>query len=478
MTGAALGVLAFLAPQVASAQCEQRLERAVAAIGTLPDGVDGRVHDQIVDLHDAAGGNDGRCVEAGVARMEEVLRRNGTRIEGDVASAGAGAATSGASGAGYTPGLIQVTPPTPFALRLPTLLAALAPQRRAEVEAISEYVGAVRGLGVRMAQTAAPSSPAQANEIAQTANTTIEAAESFQEVLVNQRGDQLHAQLEDAFRNFEEAQQTWEDHLNRLGSENSVERLRLIQARSRLRSVHDRMNKWLLDELGEGRAPGYAAAFAALEARHQQENRAIDAQCDARNETAQVQLARDYLAGDRNSTAITDAISDCEAISIPVRRRQLKEWDELEIRFAVTPGVVEEVTEDESRPRTRTRRAPPQPTAPSPSEPADDLLAPLVPSGQKAPAATTEPADDLLAPLTPSGGDKTPAAEPADDLLAPLTPSSGDKAPAAEPTDDLLAPLTPSRPNTGSGPRTAGHPVVAGVGSDRSPPPPLKGARR
>jgi len=390
MTGAALGVIAFLAPQVASAQCEQRLERAVAAIGTLSDSVDRRVHDQLIDLHDEAGGNEGRCVEAGVARMEDLLRRNGAQIEGDVGpaatgrSGGGGASTSGGGG-GSRPSLVQVTPPTPFSRTVEQGIAALPAAQQAEARDVGRYVENIRGFGVQISGDLAAQAPAQANAVALTTNTAIVAAEALQKTLMQPSHiEMLYDQLVDSVRDAQQADRAlsaaYQAVLRERSSSTSLDRLEAALAHSlamqaKLDQLEGRAAQGKYDALAEGRPEGYAAALAALEAKHQQENRALDAQCDARNQMAQQELAKDYLSGNRESNAIGAAIADCQAISFPVWQRQKQEADALEARFAalddLAPPRPRRNPPRSNPPRTQTPPRPaPNPTPPPPPPPA------------------------------------------------------------------------------------------------------------
>lgn len=344
----------LLTPGVAAAQCEARLARAAEAVGHLPDAVDAEVHDRLNELYHEAeglvGADEAGCLAA-VERMEAMIRANGVRISGAGAPTIAAPAPTTATRASVapTPG---VTPPAAFASALPARLAALSAERRAEVSALSDYVEAVRSLGGPLAQQAAPSAPAEAARTAEAASDAIESAEAVQAVLINQEGDRLHAELEDAVRRLDAADaaldQATSNALKVLPEEDAVvdaamakhrqARERYERARANLDGVRRRLDQWLEEQWDEDYLPGYAAAFRALEAKHQQESRDLDARCDAAMRAGQIGVAQAYASGDRNSNALGDSIAQCRAISEPIRRRQQQEADALEARYARTPA--------------------------------------------------------------------------------------------------------------------------------------------
>lgn len=415
----AAGALVLISPQIAWAGCEARLAKAANAVGLMPAEVDYRVNDQLNEYYSEAealvGSDEAACL-ALVVRMEDLIRRNGGRIADEAppsgrASAGVGAQAEPSPAAG----VISVSSPTPFSQTLPSRLASVPAQQRAEVAALSDYINTARGLGMRVIQQATTSAPTDANVIIRAANEAIEAAEGAQQVLINERGDQLHAELEDAFRSFEEARDSLQNRINQSGSATAAERANLRRATGQLASVRARLNRWLLDRLGEGRAPGYAAAFLALEARQQQEERTLTAQCDARFEAAHAQLAQNYLGGDRHSNALDQAIAACQSISIPVRKRHQSEMDELEAHFAITDGGQPS--------RSRRPRA----------QAEEDYLAPLVRRDEDyiAPLVRNDSGsdDDYIAPLVREDG-RSP-----EDYIAPLVRDD------ALPPEDYIAPL-------------------------------------
>lgn len=397
LTGAALGVIAFLAPQVALAQCEQRLERAVAAIGTLSDSVDRRVHDQLIDLHDEAGGNDGPCVEAGVARMEEVLRRNGAQIEGDGGRAATGQSRGGASAgsagaAASRPSLVQVTPPTPFSRTAQDRMAGLPAAQQAEARDVARYVENIRGFGVQISGELAAQAPAQANEVALTTNTAIAAAEALQQTLMQPSHiEMLYDQLADSIRDVQQADAAlsaaYQAVLRDRSSSTSLDRLEAALAHSqsmqaKLDQLEGRATEGKYEALAEGRPEGYEAAFRALEAKHQSENRSLDVRCEGFQRAAEQKFVEDLqsgrVVGQQNELGF--GLAQCQAISFPVWEQQQREWDELEARFA-TP-------DDLAPPRPRRnppRSAPPRPQAAPPRPPTDQTPPPPPPAAEQEP---------------------------------------------------------------------------------------------
>lgn len=411
LSGVVIGALALLAPQTAAADCGTRLAQAAQAVGLLSDSVDHRVHDRLHDHYAEAeslvGADERRCLGV-VQRMEDLIRSNGGRIGNGRSTSDARPAASGVGSRSSGPSVMTINAPTPFSRTLSSRTASLSAQTRAEVVALSEYIEVLRQVGAELASRS--SVPTEdANRAVQATNLAIEASEAVQEILINAEGDQLHAQLEDAFRTFDESQSQWRTQLERSGAPvTAAQRSQMTRALSQLNEVRGRLDRWLLETLGEGRAPGYAAAFLALEARHQREEGRVTAQCDALAEAAQAQMARDYLAGKRDSTALAEAIAQCQAISVPLREEQQREMDELEARFEII---------EVGRTRRTGRRA-------RTPEPEDDFLAPLVREDSAAD-------DDFLAPLVREEGPGD------DDFLAPLTPREG------APDDDFLAPLVP-----------------------------------
>ncbi|MFJ6024591.1 hypothetical protein ACIQC9_08350 [Brevundimonas sp. NPDC092305] len=281
--------------------------------------------------------------------------------------AASAAAPSGGSQASPAPRapLPAITPPTPFSQNMPSHLEFMPPVRRLEMEAMAEMVEAVRESGlaaVRVAaeaDAAAPpaldgSLPNKAGEIAQSANETIATAEAFQQVLINEPGDVISAAMEDAFRVFDEANQAYDQIVQRAMDREMTDAelaayteqvksalRRLEAARKGIQAVRMRQLKWLLEEKDGGVRAGFAAAFDQMEARHRYELRIVDERCEAIGQEAHVRVARDHLNGVRNSAAMREAEAQCDAITKPVRDRHNVEEQNLFDQYRVTAEDVE-----------------------------------------------------------------------------------------------------------------------------------------
>jgi hypothetical protein len=349
-TLAAVGVLVLVAPSVAAAQCQARLDQAAAAASALPASVDYRVPDQLSELHAEAeallGSDEAGCL-AVVQRMEQIIAANGGR----------GRAPGGASGAQGGASLPQVMPPTPFSRAIPNRTASLPAERAADVRALSEMVQATREIGTLTILRVAPTAPDAASDLAQSADQVIRAVEVVQDVLVNlpddveeaaghienqpvlvnETLDRMHAELEDGLRAMEEAEADFNEALDypaQLGmTDEEASRAihaaneRWKRAREQTVRVQKRLSDWLAN------VNEYIRAGRQLETRHREELRQLEAQCDARNSSARTQLAQEYASGNRNSNAVADAIQDCVAVDRPVRQRHQREWEDLKLRF-------------------------------------------------------------------------------------------------------------------------------------------------
>ncbi len=349
-TAAATCVLALAAPGMAAAQCHPRLEKAAEAVSALPSSVDSRVPDQLNELYaeaEALAGSDEAACLAVVQRMERIIAANGGRTS-------APGAANGAQGA-FIP---RIMPPTAFSRTLPSRMAGLPADRAADVRALGEMVQATREAGALTIQHMASAEPEAAAQVAAAADQMIQAVETVQEVLinlpadveeaagyletsdvaVNEASDRMHAELEDGLRAMEEAEADFDrsfdnaaDQTNAAYEEGYRRRVaaneRWKRARDETKRVQDRLNRWL-DNVNE-----YSRALRRLQRAHQDEIRRLEVQCDARGGAARTQTARDAAAGNRNSTALADAIRDCQALSVPVRQRQERELEELRVRF-------------------------------------------------------------------------------------------------------------------------------------------------
>ncbi len=390
--GVATGVLAFLIAQPAMAQqCGPRIQALMPtaiALNSQPHPNSERIGTVFGEGMALIGVDEAACLRK-LAELEALIRERqpgsggGSGGGGDArgpSPAASAAAPSGGSQASPAPRapLPAITPPTPFSQNMPSHLEFMPPVRRLEMEAMAEMVEAVRESGlaaVRVAaeaDAAAPpaldgSLPNKAGEIAQSANETIATAEAFQQVLINEPGDVISAAMEDAFRVFDEANQAYDQIVQRAMDREMTDAelaayteqvktalRRLEAARKGIQAVRMRQLKWLLEEKDGGMRAGFAAAFDQMEARHRYELRIVDDQCESIANEAQVRMARDYLNGRRNSTAMKGAQDECDAITRPVRDRHIVEEQNLFDQYRVT---AEDVAAELRRATPRITRA-------------------------------------------------------------------------------------------------------------------------
>ncbi|OSZ70313.1 hypothetical protein CAP40_05730 [Sphingomonas sp. IBVSS2] len=446
LLGSALCVLAVLTAVDARAQCAARLERANHNARDMPENTPSEVHDQLSDqsllADETKDSNPAECLKA-VVRMEALMRRHGKAI---VEESGMPAAVAAAR----PRTLDELFPPTPLSRRLAQMRVPTGGQTRADALALNEYANASRALGFAIYSGTIESNAAAAAEAVSVTDRAVAAAEATQEtmIMINQEGDMLHAQLEDAFRELETAQRAQDRFAQKYGelaplSQDPVANplKRLEAAKRNLKNATDRLNKWIERNLEEGFAPGYLGAMRVLEARYKPKFEKIEEQCEKMRQAAFDKFAQAALTG-KKTTALEDAGKACSQMEKPLKEQSQREEDEIHKKYKL------------------------------PEKPDDDLLAPLTPEPkgagkEAAPAKAPEASDDdLLAPLTPepkgAGKEAAPAKAPEasdDDLLAPLTPqpkgagkeAAPAKAPEA-PADDLLAPLTPQPRGAGKGP--------------------------
>ncbi len=419
LLGSALCVLAVLTAVDARAQCAARLERANHNARDMPENTPSEVHDQLSDqsllADETKDSNPAECLKA-VVRMEALMRRHGKAI---VEESGMPAAVAAAR----PRTLDELFPPTPLSRRLAQMRVPTGGQTRADALALNEYANASRALGFAIYSGTIESNAAAAAEAVSVTDRAVAAAEATQEtmIMINQEGDMLHAQLEDAFRELETAQraqdrfaQKYGELATSLGKEPGSNPLKRLEAAKRnLKNATDRLNKWIERNLEEGFAPGYLGAMRVLEARYKPKFEKIEEQCEKMRQAAFDKFAQAALTG-KKTTALEDAGKACSQMEKPLKEQSQREEDEIHKKYKL------------------------------PEKPDDDLLAPLTPEPkgagkEAAPAKAPEASDDdLLAPLTPEPKGAGKEAAPA-------------KAPEAS-DDDLLAPLTPQPRGAGKGP--------------------------
>jgi len=391
--GVPTGVLAFLIAQPAMAQqCGQRMQAltpTAVAMNSEPHPTSERIGVLLVEGMTLAAVDEAACMTK-LTELEELIRRrqSGSGQGGGSSPAATAAVPSGGgAGSGARRGsLPAITPPTPFSRVLPARTAALPPERRQEVDALSALVAAVRGFGVPAAQRAAAmeaaaapatdgASSSPAGDIAEATNANIAAAEALQEILINEPGDVISAELEDRYRDFEEADRAY-DEVTRRGWDGEMSdgqlaayerdmreaHSRLHEAREALNDVRRRQERWMTGD-EDGFLPGYRAAERALSDKQSAETRALVVQCAEMQQQALQKYTEDLKRGNAASTAISDGMTSCDAATVPLQQRHLREWNDMVARH--TPPANDA--------GTRRRRATPpgrQPTAPPPSAPA------------------------------------------------------------------------------------------------------------
>lgn len=230
LLGSALCVLAAFTAVDARAQCAARLERANHNARDMPENTPYQVHDELSDqsllAEEVKDSNPAECLKA-VARMEALMRRHG---KGIVETSGAPAATGVAA---RPETLDALFPPTPLSRRLAQMRISTGGQTRADALALNEYANASRALGFAIYSGTIESNAAAAAEAVSVTDRSVAAAEATQEtmIMINQEGDVLHAQLEDAFRELEAAQRAQDRFAQKYGNS----RLRSGRSRGRIR---------------------------------------------------------------------------------------------------------------------------------------------------------------------------------------------------------------------------------------------------
>ncbi|MBQ1498508.1 MAG: hypothetical protein IIZ38_09350 [Sphingomonas sp.] len=451
LLGSALCVLAAFSAADARAQCRDRLDRANDNARDMPAGTPYQVHDALSDnslmAEEVVTSNPAECLKL-VTQMEALMRRHGKAI---VEESGAPAA----SAAARPRTLEELFPPTPRSQRLAQMRVSTGGQTRADALALNEYANASRALGFAVYGAAIETNPAAAAEAVSVTDRSVAAAEATQEtmIMINQEGDMLHAQLEDAFRELEAAQRAQDRfaqeyaQLAPLSKDLAKNPLRRLEAAKRnLKNATDRLNKWIERNLEEGFAPGYLGAMRVLEARYKPRFEQIERQCEKMRQDAFQKFAQATIQG-KKTTAVEDAGKACSQLERPLKEQSQREEDEIHKKYRL-PEKADEKGEEESEKQPTPPK--PQPKAPpkAPVKPPKAPPAPTVPATPPAAAppapAAPAPVDDLLAPLTlQPKAPATPATPP-----TPPTPATPPAAapPAPAPVDDLLAPLTPSKP--------------------------------
>jgi len=504
LAGAALGVIAFLAPQIASAQCEKRLTEAAQAVGTLPNGTDYRVHDTLNEFYHEAeglmGSDEGGCLSA-VQRMEDLIRRNGgvaagapgrsvggsgggqetssilassAQGGGGGAGSGGGTATASAGRGDARPGFVPIRPPSPFSAGMEERLAGLTAARRSQMRSLSDYVAAIRLRGEIVVDGASEPSDA-VNEVARATNRAIEQVEQSQESMLTDRANAL---IQENLQRIAEAEREYDDAMNseviegvlteamiqdRIDAANQ----KYMDAKKNIEFVQERLREIENANHDEGMAPGFSAAFRALEARHKQELQPLEAQWDQLNDEYQRLLAVDAINGTKRAEPLRVELSALTEKMTKVRERQDKELDDLYRQYST---MVIDLTQPDGRPaqedgqsavdprvREQLRTLTEQDREGAAREAAEDLDATTdvaAPSG--APATQSPQSDRNYTPhdQTPADGGSDPSAPnhtagpdaPAPEPERNYTPS--DQTPADQaapsPVDDLLAPLVPT----------------------------------
>jgi hypothetical protein len=349
-------MLAFLAAADARAQCAARLERANHNARQMPENTPSQVHDELSDqsllAEETKDSNPAECLRA-VTQMEALMRRHGKSI---VEASGVPAA-GGVAARPKT--LDELFPPTPLGQRLVRMRASTGGQTRADVRALQEYIDASRAWGFAVYSANDTSNPAAARVVAVT-DDVVAAAEATQEVMIqiNQDGDVLHAQLQDAFAELEAAQRAQYNYLNPgdllapLAPVPEAIRKRLDAARSNLRDVTKRLNEWIERNLEEGFAPGYLGAMRVLEARYKPRFEQIEIQCEKLRQAAFGKLAEAVLTG-KKTTAVEDAGKACSQMEAPLKEQSQREEDEIHEKYKLP----EKGEDDPPAPQARSKPA-------------------------------------------------------------------------------------------------------------------------
>ncbi|MEN2711488.1 hypothetical protein ACQKOH_03965 [Sphingomonas sp. NPDC092331] len=456
LLGSALCVLAAFSAADARAQCRDRLDRANHNARDMPAGTPYQVHDALSDnslmAEEVVTSNPAECLKL-VTQMEALMRRHGKAI---VEESGAPAA----SAAARPRTLEELFPSTPRSQRLAQMRVSTGGQTRADALALNEYANASRALGFAVYGAAIETNPAAAAEAVSVTDRSVAAAEATQEtmIMINQEGDVLHAQLEDAFRELAAAQRAQDRFVQEYGELAALSKdaatnplKRLEAAKRNLKNATDRLNKWIERNLEEGFAPGYLGAMRVLEARYKPRFEQIERQCEKMRQDAFQKFAQAAIQG-KKTTAVEDAGKACSQLERPLKEQSQREEDELHKKYRL-PEKADETGEEEPEKKPTPPKAPPKAPVKSPKAPP----APTVPATPPTPAtppaaappapAAPAPVDDLLAPLTlQPKAPATPATPPTPPT--PPTPATPPAAapPASAPVDDLLAPLTPSKP--------------------------------
>lgn len=376
LTRLMLALVASALPTLAHAgsACSPRLEGVREAVSNLPASTDFRVHDQLsVEFDQALEREDSDpadCV-ARVERMEAVLRRHGASPTPAGGPAPAVAVPSRAPP--------RATPTMAGARDVRALDAYIAATKKTQVQLVAYFGGRSMPLppAVQEFQAAADESVSLAQEVRDQV-VVIEP-----EVIVNDRMDQLHAQLEDAFMALEDAALKAERFYKMMEDSYEGSDAEFQQAlagndsasnerRAALVEI-DRLRDLIALELDTGdyshRLPGYKEASLKLSRRQRAEMWVIDQACEEAERLAHGKLAVDFSKGLRASAALTEGIQSCAAKRTPLAERHEREIADLERRYTRT------VPKQAAKPQKITPVSAP-PTSQAAAD--EDLLAPLV----------------------------------------------------------------------------------------------------
>jgi len=412
LAGAALGVIAFLAPQMASAQCEKRLTEAAQAVGTLPNGTDYRVHDTLNEFYHEAeglmGSDEAGCLSA-VQRMEDLIRRNGG-VAGEkggvsplqVAEKGSnGDEMASADVGGARPGFIPINPVA--ASDMDARIGGLSPERQREARAADTYARATHALGSSIVNSAAAPSE-NVNRIATATNHAVEMAEAARDAMLAER-NRFSIMVQNLISRLADERQTFELALNSAGLQAALPptaEARIAPAKAAYAEAAQgtdilirRAEEIETANLAEGMAPGFAEAYRALARRHRDE-------MDLHEQPWEVAKDNYFIAVASMNQGRADA-ARAELLSVEgrvtvVRQRQLKEVDDLYRQYST---MVIDLTQPDGRPAQESR--PRRPRAGGGSSPE--------PTPQSTPPQSTPPQP---APQEP-GPTEDPAEEPARD---------------------------------------------------------------
>lgn len=317
----------------ALADCGKRLDMAAEAASALPNNVGWQVTDSLSDQYEAAlevaETNPSQCL-AMVAEMEATIQRySGAMRSGSDVGASANSDLS----------VESLFPPSPKSARLAELARSASPAAVEDANALAEYRDAAIARGFALAQQANRFGPAAQQAVVQAAMEEIAAAESAQEIiLVNDEGDQLHAQLEDALRELDDAKEAVDrlnaryDGLTGLDAETQQAVRRLNRAHARLQTVRNRLDQWL-DEQIAGMRPGFERAADQLLQSYKPQFDAAEKKCDVI-----MQQALASVAAASSNSGFGQALAACRAVRQPVWDSYHSAHGALEAEYALEPS--------------------------------------------------------------------------------------------------------------------------------------------